>query len=208
MALHATTRLPRGRHGIPREQVLASQRGRMLQAMIEVVAERGYARATVADVLRGAGVSRETFYEHFQDKHQCFLASLDGAAGLLASEVGDAFADTREPIDRLDAVLGAYLQTLADEPAAARAFLIEAYGAGHQAVMRRVATLNRFVDLVFGFVGANDPAGRFRCEAYVGMVSSLVTMRVAVGDGASLPQLREPLLELGRDLGLFGEDRR
>src|ERR1700721_2340996 len=64
--------LPRGRHGLPREQVLASQRGRMLQAIAEAVADKGYARVTVADVISRAGVSRETFYEQFEDKEAAF----------------------------------------------------------------------------------------------------------------------------------------
>jgi len=194
--------LPRGRHGIPRDEVLASQRGRMLVAMTEAVAQRGFARVTVADVIRGAGVSRETFYEHFRDKEECFLAALDGAAELLAQHVGGAFAeaDVAAPVDRLDAVLGAYLETMASEPAAARTFLIEVYAAGDAAIARRVATLNRFVDLLASFVDTDD---RLRCEALVGAISSMVTMRVATGDHASLPALREPLLALGVEvLGL------
>lgn len=189
--------LPRGRHGIPRDQVLASQRGRMLVAMTEAVAERGFAKVTVADVIRGARVSRETFYEHFRDKQDCFLAALDGAATLLAGGLSEAFGEPRDPVDRLDAVLGAYLETMAAEPAAARTFLIEVYAAGPEALARRVATLERFVDLMASFV---PDADRLRCEALVGALSSMVTMRVASGDHATLPQLREPLLALGVEL--------
>ena len=87
--------LPRGRHGIPREEVLASQRGRMLVAMTEAVAERGFAKVTVADVIRRAGVSRETFYQHFSDKDDAFLAALDGAAQLLAGRLVDVIGGRR-----------------------------------------------------------------------------------------------------------------
>ena len=71
------TQLPRGPHRLAREEVLASQRGRMLAAIAEAVAEKGYAATTVADVVGRAGVSRKTFYEHFADKEECFLAAWD-----------------------------------------------------------------------------------------------------------------------------------
>ena len=169
--------------------------------MTEVVAERGFARATVQDVIRRAGVSRETFYQQFQDKEDCFLAALDGAAALLAGGVSKVIADEpAAPLDRLDAALGAYLDTLAAEPAAARTFLVEVYGAGDQARARRVAMLESFVELVIAIVDADDDEARFRCEALVGAVSSMVTMRVVAGDFESLPKLREPLSKLGREL--------
>lgn len=189
--------LPRGRHGIPREEVLASQRGRMLWAMADAVHERGYVKVTVADVIRRAGVSRETFYEHFKDKEDCFLAALEGAAQLLTGQVREAVGSATNPGDRLEAMLGAYLETMAQEQAEARTFLIEVYGAGERAIERRVEMNARFVDLVAGFA---PDAERVRVEALVGAVSSMVTMRLASGRGDSLPELREPLATLGREL--------
>src|SRR6266498_996015 len=58
-------RLPSGRHGLTRETIVASQRGRLLDAMAAAVAEKGYAETTVSDVVDRAGVSRRTFYEQF-----------------------------------------------------------------------------------------------------------------------------------------------
>jgi hypothetical protein len=108
-----------------------------------------------------------------------------------AGAVADAF-------DRLDAAFAVYLEVLAAEPALARTFLIDVYGAGPQALARRVQVMERFVDLVAGMVGASDARERFECEALVASVSSLVTMRVAAGDHASLPELREPLMAIAR----------
>ena len=67
--------LPRGRHAATREIVWTSQRERLLEAMAGVVADKGYARVAVADVIDHAGVSRKTFYEHFANKEACFLAA-------------------------------------------------------------------------------------------------------------------------------------
>ena len=73
----ARWRPPSGRHRLPREVVAQSQRERMLEAMIRVVAKKGYAATTIADVTKAAGVSRTTFYELFEDKEACFLAAYD-----------------------------------------------------------------------------------------------------------------------------------
>src|ERR687887_842834 len=67
--------LPRGPHGLPRDVVVKSQRSRMLGALVEVVAEKGYAATTVADIIGRAGVSRTTFYQQFKDKEDCFLVA-------------------------------------------------------------------------------------------------------------------------------------
>src|SRR5688500_10815012 len=89
--------LPRGRHGLSREEVAESQRERMLRAMAEAVSERGYAKTPVAEVLRRAGVSRETFYQHFANKDACFLDAFDYAAGILMTEMGEALGIFADP---------------------------------------------------------------------------------------------------------------
>ena len=72
--------LPRAPHASVREELRASQRGRLICAVADCVAAKGYAETTVADVIALAGVSRKTFYEHFTDKEACFLASYDHGA--------------------------------------------------------------------------------------------------------------------------------
>jgi len=197
--------LPRGRHGLPREQVLASQRGRILAAVAAAVADKGFARVTVADVIARAGVSRETFYEQFSDKEEAFLAALDGGAELLLAILGSALSLPAEgPIEQLDHMLEVYLDTLAAEPAFAKAFLIDAYGAGAAATAKRIDLQQRFVDAIAGIlgIGGEDSSDRFACEALIAAVSSLVTARIGTGRAAELPQLREPLIELARRLSL------
>jgi AcrR family transcriptional regulator len=193
--------LPRGRHGLSRDQVHASQRGRMLEACCRVVAEKGYAHVTVADILAGAGVSRETFYEQFRDKEECFLAayelSTDAVAGAMAA--ADPGED-RPPLERFDRMMKAYLEVMSGEGAYARVFLVDVYAAGEAALLRRRETIDRFVDLIAGIVGARRKSDRFACETLVAAVSSLVTVRVAVGALDELPGLRRPILDVARRL--------
>src|SRR4051812_12390409 len=79
----ATPGLPRGPHSLTREQVADSQRGRLMAAVTELLAERGYAGLKVADIARVAGVSLATFYEHFADKTECMYAAYELFAEVL-----------------------------------------------------------------------------------------------------------------------------
>lgn len=185
--------------------MLASQRGRMLQAIAEAVAEKGYARVTVADVISRAGVSRETFYEQFEGKEDAFLSALDaGAEGLVWILDSALEQPADEPLERLDHVLQAYLTTLAAAPDFAKTFLIDAYGAGEGATARRIGLQQQFVELVARVLelSPDNPNDAFACEALVAAVSSLATSRIGTGRAAELPELREPLIALARRLSL------
>ncbi|HEX4307950.1 MAG TPA: helix-turn-helix domain-containing protein, partial [Solirubrobacterales bacterium] len=71
------SRLPPGRHGLPRDFVVHNQRERLIAGLAEAVAEKGYGGTTIADITRHAAVSRRTFYEHFDGKDECFVAAFD-----------------------------------------------------------------------------------------------------------------------------------
>jgi AcrR family transcriptional regulator len=194
-------KLPRGRHGLSREDVARSQRERMLRAMAEAVSELGYARTPVAEVLRRAGVSRETFYEQFANREECFLAAYDASATTLLAALAPA-PDSEPPAsnagDRLDRALRRYLAALAREPALARTFLVEVYAAGSAALARRVEVQSRFVEALTAQLGATNDAQRFACEAVVAAASALVTQRVCAGRTTDLQELHRPLLRFAR----------
>ena len=87
--------LPPGRHGLSRSFVARNQRQRILAAVAEATAARGYARMSVEDVVRAAGVSRRTFYELFHNKDDVFLAAYDQVADLLIAGVRAALEAER-----------------------------------------------------------------------------------------------------------------
>ena len=72
-------RLPRGRHGLPREFVAQNQRERLLAALAECLEEKGYDRTTVSSIGKRAGVSKSDFYKQFESKDACFVAAYDDA---------------------------------------------------------------------------------------------------------------------------------
>jgi AcrR family transcriptional regulator len=183
--------LPRGPHRLAREIVLASQRGRMLDAIAQVVAEKGYGAATVADVIERAGVSRKTFYEHFRDKEACFLAAYDAGVEILLATMRAADADAPDAHERARARVRAYLGTLAAEPAFARTFLIEVAAAGPRAQRRRREVHDAFAAfLTDAGAGPPSPAGL----AAVGATQELVARYVEDGRTHELPALEEAVL--------------
>ena len=86
-------RLPRGRHGLPRELVERSQRERLLAAVVRVTVAKGYESTTVGDILGEAGVGRESFYELFDDKLDCMLAAHKILADDLEERVRAAYLE-------------------------------------------------------------------------------------------------------------------
>jgi len=200
--------LPRGRHKLTREQVASAQRDRMLLGMADAVAERGYPRTTVADVLKLVHVSRETFYQHFTDKEDCFLATVDRAAEVLllamAAQLTGVGADAT-PLDRFDRTLRTYLATLAAESAAATVVLVESLAAGEAARLRRFDVQERFT-LAVAANFADDPAWQrlpdpvFAARTLVGGISAMVTSALATNHSTDLPNLHAPIMALLRAL--------
>jgi AcrR family transcriptional regulator len=188
-------KLPHGRHGLSREQVAESQRRRILRAMAEAVAERGYAATPVAEVLRRAGVSRETFYEQFANKEECFLAAYEAGVGIVLEATGVAASADREREGVLDAVLHSYLTTLASDPAIARTFMVEVYAGGEAALARRAEVQDRFAAQVAAWTGARTAAQRQACEMIVAAAIGLVTQWICAGRIERLTELHEPLMQ-------------
>ena len=182
--------LPRGRHGLPRETVVESQRGRIIQSMIEAVAERGYQETRVADVVEGAGVARKTFYDYFDDKEACFLAAYDQASARLYEAAAEAFnAKLDTPwAERISAAMAALLEQLASWPEGARFVIVEVLAAGPKALVRRDAALRQFAELVeAGRRESSIELPGMTSVAIVGGVFELLYSEILHGATARLP---------------------
>ncbi|HEU4707078.1 MAG TPA: TetR/AcrR family transcriptional regulator [Solirubrobacterales bacterium] len=118
-------RLPRGRHGLPRELVERSQRERLLAAVVRVTVAKGYESATVADILGEAGVGRESFYELFDDKLDCMLAAHKLLVDDLEKRVREAYAGEAPWPLRMRSALAATLNWFASDPQVAHFVLVE-----------------------------------------------------------------------------------
>lgn len=122
--------LPRGRHKLDREVVLASQRGRLIAAFVELAAENGYDNVTIIDIVSLAGTSKRTFYEHFADKEECLLQAFEMMQNLLIAAVIEEAGPVEDPVERIRTGTRAYITALAEIPDFARLFLSESMAAG------------------------------------------------------------------------------
>jgi AcrR family transcriptional regulator len=102
-----------------------AQRAKVLEGMVQAVAQKGYAAATVADAVKLARVSRGTFYELFDSKEACLAAAYRHGAEVLEERVLEAVRDAGDWRDELRLGLRAYLKTLEEEPVFARVYLLE-----------------------------------------------------------------------------------
>jgi len=137
-------RFPSGTRKLPVELVRAIQRERLIAAMLDAAATRGYRETNVQDVIERAGVSRPTFYEHFTNKDDCFLASFDTGARRLQARVTAAAAEGGGWRERLRRALAAVLAFAVAEPQTARTLVVEARAASGEAPQRRIELLDGF----------------------------------------------------------------
>jgi AcrR family transcriptional regulator len=194
------SRLPPGRHGLPRDFVVHNQRERLIAGLAEAVAEKGYGGTTIADITRHAAVSRRTFYEHFDGKDECFVAAFDTVSEQLRTRVEEAFQAEDEWPDAARAAIEAMLVFLASEPNLARLAMVEAMVAGPVVVARYDAAVQTFLPyLAAGRVGRPKKVLKRLSdsteEALVGGMVSLISRRIVAGQTEELESLLPDLTE-------------
>jgi AcrR family transcriptional regulator len=177
--------------------IARSQRERLLEAAVRVVAEKGYGATTVADLTREAGISRTTFYALFTDKEACFLAAYDSATDALVRRVVSAYEAEQSWPRRARAGLTALLEALAEEPEIARLAIVDVGAAGPAAQRRYRAALQRLTPLFeegrdFAPGGRGLPANTSRMA--IGAVAGLISDELAEGRAEYLPNLLSDLL--------------
>ena len=152
-------RLPKGPHGLTRDQVRGSQRQRILDAILDAVGEHGYASTTVAHVTTAAGISRTTFYEQFRSKEDAFLTAYDEFGERFLAEIAGV-TTTATPGEVLTNAAGRLVGWGRRRPLACRAFLVEIHAVGEHGLERRDRVMHlaeqRF-DAVSAWVRSLDP---------------------------------------------------
>ncbi|HST56059.1 MAG TPA: TetR/AcrR family transcriptional regulator [Solirubrobacteraceae bacterium] len=189
--------LPRGRRALPREDYLTIQRARLIAAMNESAATRGYAATSLRELTRLAGVSKSTFYEVFATKEDCFLAAFESSMQRAREQVLAAY-DSDEPwLERLRSALGAFLELAAREPGLTRMYLLEVAAAGPRALALRDSAVELFAALLRSALRSapgRPEASESSVRALVGGIQQILRARVLAGDVERLPGLRDELL--------------
>lgn len=201
-------KLPRGRHGLPRELVAQSQRERLIAAVVRVAAEKSYRATSVADILGAAGVGRESFYRYFDNKEDCFLAANDVLVEDLEAVVADAYDQPQPWPTRVRGGLVATLDWLAANPDVTRVMMIEMGTVGPVAILRFHQTFHRFTAMLEDGeqLAAEAPDLLVnRASIAGGAVFARVYEEVAIGNIENLPQL-QPQLTFELLLPYIGEE--
>jgi AcrR family transcriptional regulator len=202
-------RLPAGQDRFQAEQLSRDQRDRILAAMAQVVAKRGYQGTTIEHIVKRAGVSRATFYENFANREECLLAGFAAALAEARRRIDAAAAGAEEWPDQVRAAIFAFLDYAASEPALARTCLVESMTAGPVAMEHYEQALQSFAPLFHR--GRELLAGEGELpetleDSIVGGIVWMIHQRLLRGEAAAIPALLPTTLAFA--LGPYlGEER-
>ncbi|HXS33186.1 MAG TPA: TetR/AcrR family transcriptional regulator [Solirubrobacterales bacterium] len=190
------TRLPPGRHGLPRAFVSENQRERLLNGVLEAVAEHGYNATTIGKITEASKISRRTFYEYFSSKEECFLA----AYGMVDDHVRAsmlAAADPAEPWpEQVRAKLAALLAVLSRDSAVARFYLVEPLAAGGEIAARYRDAMQLLAETIRPQSPLSEMDVEVRDQVLMGGIATLISRRLKAGGGDQLGELLPDLIEL------------
>jgi AcrR family transcriptional regulator len=202
--------LPRGINALSHDVVLMSQRGRLLEAVVEAVAELGYSATTVQEITRRARVSRTTFYEQFANKEECFFVAYEAGTRAHLEHMRQAIRRTDGWLTQLSEGVCAYVELLAAQPAYARTFLLEVHKAGERALDRQRANHGLYADLLREWHGGRPPgAGDQLSDEFfigaVGAINEVIVERLHEAGAVGLSELSPTITRML--LALFGINR-
>lgn len=190
--------LPPGPSSDP-DAVERNQRERLYGATVAAVAEHGYEATRVADIIAIAGVSRSAFYRYFDNRLDCFLATLDELAGLAEAKLTGVYRDkSRSWRERMRAVLDGFVEMVVAQPAAARVWLVEIYAAGPLAVDRMERLADRLELLASRAIDETADSSELPVEgvrALLGGLRQIIHTRLRHGREDELPALVPDLFD-------------
>jgi AcrR family transcriptional regulator len=171
-------------------------RGRLLAGMASALVEKGYSATTIADVARHARVSKRTFYEHFADKEECFIACYEAASETAIQSILGALSAPMPWDERVRVATETYLSMLEHNPALTRTLMMNIYAAGPGALKVRRDVQKRFARVFRELVdrGRAEYPGLGRLSpdmaaAVIGGVNELVLLAVEEGRAHRLTEL-------------------
>lgn len=172
------------------------RRERIMGALVEVVAERGFAGASVELVVARARVSRRTFYASFEGLEDCFGAVIDLGSERTLELVSGAFAGAECWQEGVRVALASLLVFLDSESLLARVWLVESLGAGSWALERRERNLRALRELVVsGWPAPGSWSERpLAAEGAIGAVLGLLHTHLVAGGRGPLIELLGPLM--------------
>lgn len=166
--------------------------------MVEAVARHGFAGTTLNELVALAGVSKTTFYKHFDSKQECFLAAFDAIVAEVAERIGATFREPGDFRERLTRALTAFMEIAAAEPRAASLAAVDSLTLGQAGVASRERGSEAFQLMVrqsFDHSPSPIEVSDMTVRAIVAGIRGVVYRRVRANEADQLPALADELVE-------------
>jgi AcrR family transcriptional regulator len=166
--------------------------------MVEAVARHGFASTTIRELVTLAGVSKSTFYDHFESKEDCFLATFDGIVTEVTEEVRSVYEEPGELRQRLVAALGRFMDLVVERPEAIAFVTVDSLTVGAAAIARREAAWQELDQIVRRYLETAQPereVSDLTVRAVIAGITGIVYRRLRGDRADELPGLTEPLID-------------
>lgn len=191
-----------------------THRSRLLSALAQALAEQGYATVTIADIVRLAGVSRRTFYEHFEGKQACFEALYRAASASALRTLRDAIDPAQPWRTQLQKALASYLGHLAAGPDLLRSLFVDIHHLGDDGAALRRETMTGLASFLLETINrSEEPSGPALrpltpelAMAAVGAINELVLTAIERDEAAELASLTPVAVDIVRALAKGDRD--
>lgn len=188
---------------VRRSSIESATRDRLVQAAMDVFAQRGYHGTTVDDIVAASDSSKGAFYHYFPSKQGIFLTLLDQLAGMVEAGVDQAIDREDGALAKVEAALRVVLEVAASHRGLARILLVESAALGPEFEQSRLGIHRRFAALIQRHLDRAAADGAIPVQdthtaamAWIGAINEVVTQQMALGADlmAALPALRTVLL--------------
>jgi TetR/AcrR family transcriptional regulator len=191
-------RLPHGPHRLARNEVIQNQRARIHGAMVEAVAQYGYEKTSVKQVVALAGLSRRSFYEQFANKEQCFLTSFDLIAARTVKRTNEAYRVADGALEsRLCAAFEKLTEEVGSSSKSASLVIVQAPTAGAAGMLHLCRAIATFEQMLLSSFAHELEVGALPLPIVRGIVGGLhevISIRLRTGRAEEIPALTEELL--------------
>lgn len=174
-----------------------NRRTRIMQALVDILAERGFAGANVGLVVRRAGVSTRTFYRCFNDLEECLIAIMDRALEDAGALVSRELRETDCWQDGVRSALAAVLSYFDREPEMARVCIVETLAGGQVVLAHRQRIIEALCSLVIERIESEVPSiSPLATEGTMSLVLGIIHAHIVRGNPGLFVELLSPLIGL------------
>jgi AcrR family transcriptional regulator len=203
-------RLPHGPHRIPRDEVIQNQRARIHGGMVEAVTQCGYTKTSVKLIVALAGVSRRSFYEHYANREECFLTSVDLIAARIAKLTNEAYRGVDGALeDRLRAGIEQFTEEAGGSSNSASLVIVQAPMAGAAGMLHLCRATGAFEQMLLSSFAHAPEVSDLPLPIIRGIIGGLhevISVRLRTGRAEEIPALTEELLQWTLLFGTAPED--